>query len=243
MAAATLEVCIDDLAGLAACQAAGADRVELCAALALGGLTPSVGLMRAAAAQNLPVYALIRPRSGDFRYSASEIEIMAADIAAARDCGLSGVVLGAATADRRLDVTVLERLSAAAAGMGRTLHRVVDTLADPLAAVDVAVDLGFERILSAGGAATAAAGAATLAAMQRRAAGRIEIMAGAGITARQAPALLAATGIRSLHASCRHRQAAPAALVRMGLSEADSRHTSADAIGELKRVLVECGVG
>ena len=113
-----LEVCVDTLAGLEAAVAGGADRIELCAALALGGLTPSAGLMREAAGCGLPVLAMIRPRTGDFCWSGAEVRAMEAEIAAAREAGLAWVVLGASLPDGRLDLPVLRRLVEVARGAG-----------------------------------------------------------------------------------------------------------------------------
>lgn len=233
----TLEVCIDDVAGLDACNAGGADRIELCSALELGGLTPSLGLMQAAARQDLPCYAMIRPRAGSFIYNAAEIEVMRDDIAAVRATGLAGVVVGAATIDSMLDVRALEQFCDASNGLVRVLHRVIDVLSDPMIAIDQAIDLGFERILTSGGAVTAPRGSDVLAAMNDHAADRIEIMAGAGVNEENVRALVEVTGIRSIHASCTRTVAAPALLQRLGFSQADVRETDVEAIRRLKKVL------
>lgn len=103
MSRIVLEICVDDAAGLAAARAGGADRIELCAALALGGLTPSAGLMAQAAGIGLPVMAMIRPRAGDFVWSPDERAAMLVEIAAARAAGLAGVVIGASLPDGRLE--------------------------------------------------------------------------------------------------------------------------------------------
>lgn len=210
----SVEVCVDEVAGLATCLAAGVDRVELCAALELGGLSPGAGLLQAAAQAargRSAVMVMVRPRAGDFCWSAAELGMICAEIAQVRALGLEGVVIGAATAQGTLDEAALARMVAAAAGMAVTLHRVVDLLPDPVQAVDVAARLGIGRILTSGGAARAEEGLATLARMARRAAafgeGRVRIMAGSGVT----PALvapLAAAGVRDVHASC-SREAAP----------------------------------
>ncbi|HCO54934.1 MAG TPA: copper homeostasis protein CutC, partial [Pelagibacterium sp.] len=118
-----LEICVDDAAGLAAAISGGADRIELCSSLALGGLTPTPGLMALAATSPIPVYAMIRPRAGDFVFSRDDVATMETDIDAARSAGLSGVVLGATHPDGRLDTAILERLVTRASGLGLTLHR------------------------------------------------------------------------------------------------------------------------
>ena len=177
------------------------DRIELCSALSAGGLTPSLGLMRCAYGVREKTHAMIRPRAGDFVYGARDIDVMRADIGAARDAGLAGIVIGAATQARALDIDVLRDLISYASGLCITLHRVVDTLIDPLAAIDCAVDLGISRILTSGKETTALQGADFLADMKQRAGDRIEIMAGAGVTAQNLTGLADKTGIRAFHSS------------------------------------------
>ena len=198
----SVEICVDTIDGVRAARNGGATRVELCAALSEGGLTPSAGLMRAAAREAIPCYAMIRPRAGLFQFSPAEEAVLRADIAMAREAGLAGVVLGAQGPDGRLDMAMLARLTAAAGGMGTTLHRVVDVLPDLLEGVDQAVALGFERVLTSGGAAEAPEGSAQIAAMVTRAAGRLSIMAGCGLTSGNVAALVRETGVREVHAAC-----------------------------------------
>lgn len=239
MKRATLEVCVDDLVGLEACLSGGADRIELCSALALGGLTPSRGFMRTAVSAEMPVYAMIRPRDGDFCYSSREIDIMCDDIACAKDSGLAGVVFGAATEDARLDLHALSRLTRAAEGMACTLHRVVDVLDDPATAVESAIELGIDRVLSSGGATAAVEGIEELAQMHSQAAGKVEIMAGAGVTAENVRTIARSTGIRSFHASCRRSLQSDEALVGYGFCQRTSWITSIDAIRELKTAIAQ----
>jgi len=200
-----LEICADTPAGLYAAIAGGADRIELCAALELGGLTPSAGLMRHAATAGRPCYAMIRPRGGDFVFDARDLAVMHADIDAARAAGLRGVVLGASRPDGTLDRAMLTPLAdhAREQGLGLTLHRAFDLTADRAAALEMAVALGFERILTSGAASDALAGAPVLADLVARAGSRIAIMAGGGVNADNAAAIIAACGIGELHASCR----------------------------------------
>lgn len=201
-----LEVCVDGAEGLAAAVEGGADRVELCSALVLGGLTPSAGLMAIAARAPCPVFAMIRPRPGDFVFSPAEEEVMRGDIAAVAQVGLSGIVLGACRADGRLDEAMLRRLldHARACGLSyATLHRAFDQAADPDAALEIAVGLGFERILTSGGGATAWEGRERLRRLVDGADGRIAVMAGGGVAPASAAALVAATGVKEIHGSCR----------------------------------------
>lgn len=197
-----LEVCVDTFDGARAAQDGGADRVELCSALSEGGLTPSVGLMRQAATLSIPVFAMIRPRAGLFHFSDADEAIMLADIQAAKEAGLEGVVLGAQKSDRRLDEARLKRLLAAADGMGSTLHRVIDVVPDPLEALDTAIQLGFDRVLTSGAAADAPDGVAMLRDMVARADGRISVMAGCGLTHQNVAAFMRDTGVAEIHASC-----------------------------------------
>ncbi|MGL5010398.1 MAG: copper homeostasis protein CutC, partial [Paracoccaceae bacterium] len=139
MADILIEICVDDAPGLAAAIAGGADRIELCAALALGGLTPSAGFRQHAASAPIPVYPMIRPRPGDFTFTDAEITLMEHDIVTARSLGLAGVVLGASHPDGTLDTNTLARLITAAGPLGLTLHRAFDLTPDPIAALDTAI--------------------------------------------------------------------------------------------------------
>ncbi|MDX5351042.1 MAG: copper homeostasis protein CutC [Paracoccaceae bacterium] len=233
-----LEVCVDRLDGLESAVAGGADRIELCAALALGGLTPSAGVMRAAAGCGVPVLAMIRPRAGNFVWSEAEVVAMEGEIAAARAAGLAGVVLGASRPDGRLDGRVLARLVRAAEGMDLTLHRCFDLVPDLDEALEQAVALGFRRVLTSGGGRTA--DPARIGALVARAAGRIVVMAGSGVTAETAPALLA-QGVRELHGSCSDSRAGAGKVSEMGFGPDVERRTSADRVRALKRVMEAVG--
>ena len=201
-----LEVAVQDPAGAATARDAGADRVELCAALDLGGLTPSIAMVEAVVATGIPVHVLVRPRAGGFRYSATEVSLMVRDIEAIVDTGAAGVVIGALTADDTLDRHALKALRDAAEGREVSVHRCVDVLADPVAAVRSLADLRIARVLTSGGAARVVDGAATVARMVTAAEGRLEITAGGGLTAGDVPAL-AATGVAGVHLSARRRVA------------------------------------
>lgn len=228
-----LEVCVDSAGGLAQAVAGGADRIELCSALALGGLTPSAGFMGQAAGCGRPVLAMIRPRAGDFVYAPAEEAAMLADITAARAAGLAGVVLGASRPDGRLDGAMLARLVAGAAGMQLTLHRCFDLVPDPGTALETAVALGFHRILTSGGAASAADGIDRLAALRAQAAGRITVMPGAGVRPGNAARFVAA-GFDALHASCSEARPLPGALVALGFGPRQDRQTSAALVRALR---------
>lgn len=230
-----VEICVDSPQGLRAAVAGGADRIELCSALALGGLTPSPGLMAQAAHVPVPVRAMIRPRGGDFRFDAVERDAMRREIDAVRAAGLSGIVIGALGDDGALDHSLLEMLVSHADGLDVTLHRAVDLLPDPVSAIDVAERLGIATILTSGGAPTAIEGAATLRRMRKHAAGRVEILAGSGVRAGNVAALLAETGVMSVHASCAlPLPPADPAAVRLGFSTGAERLTDADSVTALR---------
>lgn len=240
-----LEICVDDIAGVHTAIAGGADRIELCAALALGGLTPSAGLVEAALNAAHPtgvaVHAMVRPRAGDFRYDEAETALAMREALALIVQGVDGLVFGAAR-DGALDGSVLATWVAAARAGGRpvslTLHRAIDCTADPVSAVDVAAALGFDRILTSGGAASAEEGAGTIARMVAQAGDRIRIMAGAGVRPDNAARLLAATGVRDLHGSASAPTAEnDARAVAVGFDTPPRRRTDEDMVRALRAVL------
>lgn len=227
---------MDDVAGLAEAVAGGADRVELCAALGIGGLTPSVGLMAQAAAAPIPCYPMIRPRSGDFCFSAAEVAVMKADIRAARFHGLPGVVLGASLPDGRLDQAVLADLVAEAQGLDLTLHRCIDLCPDAVEAVETALALGFKRILTSGGAKTAAEGIPLLAGMFAAAKGRLIIMPGSGVSLETLPRLRVLP-LTEVHASCAAPLPSGGAPLAFGFQSVSDKRTDCAKVAALKAAL------
>lgn len=204
MDAGLLEVCADSYASCMAAFRGGADRIELCANLPIGGTTPSYALVSQVLRDiPIPVNVLIRPRFGDFLYDQAEAEEMEAQIAACKELGVNGVVIGALTPDGRLNKALLSRLIAKAPGLDLTLHRCFDMTADPLEALEDAVALGFTTILTSGQQPSAPLGAPLLKRLQKAAAGRITIMAGSGVGSGSIPTLRQQTGIRVYHASCK----------------------------------------
>lgn len=238
MTARALEICIADAESLSAATAGGADRIELCSALELGGLTPSPGLMHIAARAPIPVYAMVRPRIGDFVFGAGDFDVMRAEIDAARAAGLAGVVLGASQANGELDAEMLARLVAHADGLGVALHRAIDLVPDITDAVNIAVELGFQRILTSGGAATALAGVAGIATALAAARGRIVIMAGSGVTPETLGALLEQVPLTEVHGTAALPQPTEGTdAVRLGFAAPSRRVTDAKTVAELKRIL------
>lgn len=205
MSRGRLEICCGDIGSVVTAIAGGADRVELCSGLDAGGLTPSTGLIEAAVAArgNAAVHVLIRPREGDFLYSAKEIEIMESDIAAARAAGAQGVVVGALNSDGSVDTATCRRLISAAGGLSVTFHRAFDMTSDPVRALEEIIALGCDRILTSGCAPTAEEGTEMLRRLNETAAGRIIILGGCGVSPSNAAAIIASTGLTELHASAR----------------------------------------
>ncbi|MCF4097705.1 copper homeostasis protein CutC [Maritalea mediterranea] len=239
MSRINLEICVDTPQALINAKQGGADRVELCSALVAGGLTPSRGLMQFAAAQKMPAHVMIRPREGDFCFDAQEVQLMLDDIALAQQENMQGVVLGATHKDGRLDVEVLQELVAAASGMDITLHRAFDVTPDPFVALEEAIVLGFNRILTSGQQKSALEGKDLLAALMAKAGDRIEIMPGSGIKASNVKELAANMPLSSVHASCAVPVAqSPQRAVALGFADIEGRReTSLQAAKELASAL------
>ena len=197
-----LEVCIDNLAGLEACIQCNADRIELCSSLIHGGLTPEANLMKHASHTEIPVRVMVRPKSGNFHYSSIDLRQMKNDIDMARSFGFEGVVFGSTLVNGEIDQDFLEKLVKHALELKKTLHRAIDTVADPVAAVDIATNLGFDCILSSGGFKTANEGLLVLDDMHRRSLGKIEIMPGSGVNSKNAHKIAKSSNFNWLHSSC-----------------------------------------
>ncbi|WP_017536650.1 copper homeostasis protein CutC [Nocardiopsis halophila] len=197
------EIVVEGAAGARTAQRAGADRVELVTALVDGGLTPSIGTVEAvlAAAPDIAVFPIVRPRGGDFVYDAGELEAMERDVRAFARAGAHGVVLGALTPDGGVDHAAMERLLAAAEGLGTTFHRAFDVCADPVGTLEELIGLGVDRVLTSGQQASAPEGAGLIAELVRRSAGRIAVMPGGGVREGNAAELVERTGARELHFS------------------------------------------
>jgi copper homeostasis protein len=195
-----VEACVDSVASAVAAVEGGAARLELCAGLVEGGLTPSAG-MQALVRELVPVpiHVLIRPRGGDFLYDDGEMAVMLRDIADALRLGAGGVVLGVLNGDGRVDIERTRALIVAARPMSVTFHRAFDLSRDPAEALDALIALGVERVLTSGQAATAEEGMPVIARVVRQAAGRIAVLAGGGIDERNAARIVRETGVREVH--------------------------------------------
>jgi copper homeostasis protein len=196
-----VEISVESVERAVAAERGGASRIELCASLDVGGVTPGVELMRAVRARvNVPIFAMVRPRGGNFVYSAAEFEEMRASIEVARAAGMDGVVLGLLKGDRNVDVERTKELVRGAAPLPVTFHRAIDDGADLFAALEDVIATGATRVLTSGGAGTAPEAVARIAELVRRARGRIVVMPGSGVTAGNVAEIAAATGAVEIHA-------------------------------------------
>lgn len=194
------EICAVNIQSAVAAMRAGAHRIELCSALDVGGLTPSQGLIRAAVHQlNIGVNVLIRPREGHFCFTDQELDIMLDDIRFCREAGANGVVVGALTPEGHLDLPKMKAMKAMAGDMEIVCHRAFDFTADPGAALEQLIGLGYQRVLSSGQCPSAYEGRHLLKKMVDQAAGRISIMPGSGISADKIGAIVEATGAKEYH--------------------------------------------
>lgn len=242
-----IEVCIDNLESLHRAIEGGATRIELCSSLALGGLTPSYGFMKKAAdISPIPVYAMIRPRQGDFLYDQDDIDAMMIDIESAAEAGLQGIVFGVLNADGSINMPLAEQVMHRARlyNLGVTFHRAIDQCSDYPLAIEQIAQLGCERVLTSGLAANVEQGSAILADMVTRAAGRFSIMAGAGLTAQNVSDLVTKTGVREVHLSGKSSRPSQMDAIteqaKMGTAEVDDYLipvTDADKIQKVVKAL------
>ena len=233
-----LEICVDSFESARRASQAGADRIELCGDLLVGGVTPSVFLIEQVAQRiKTPVNVLLRPRFGDFCFTDEEKQILLREVEFCAGAGVNGVVIGALTPEGDLDVPFLAQCMAAAGDLEVTLHRCFDVCRDPFEALDTACDLGIQTILTSGQMATAPAGMENLKALRRHAADRIHLLAGSGVTPENIPMIHRETGICHFHLSGKAAEPGPMKYRRdgvpMGLpmaSEFDRQYANPAAI-------------
>ena len=243
-----LEICVDSYASAMAAIAGGADRLELCSALSVGGLTPSPALIKQIRrVSGIPVRCLMRPRAGDFLYTPEEIEQMVIEMAALREAGADGFVIGCLTADGELDGNAMKPLLAAASGLGLTLHRCIDVSRNPEDTYRRAIALGFDTVLTSGGAGKCLDGMETIGTLMRirDVENGPEILIGAGVNARVIRAFrerypqsraFHMSGKTEVESGMRFRREG----VPMGLPGLDEWHiptTSEEAVREAKQAL------
>ena len=245
-----LEVCVDSYASAMAAIAGGADRLELCSALAVGGLTPSPALLRQIReVSNIPVRCLMRTRGGDFLYTPEEIRQMAMEISMLKEAGADGFVIGCLDADGDLDPVAMKPLLESANGMGLTLHRCIDVSRDPCETYRAAAAMGIDTILTSGGAENCLKGMETirqLIALREEGNGP-EVLIGAGVKASVIAEFLdKVPGARAFHMSGKTEAESGMRFKRegvpMGLPGLDEWHipvTSQEAVAAAKALLAE----
>ena len=240
-----LECCVDSVDSAINAAKGGATRLELCSNLIIGGTTPDVALVKEIRKYtDIRIHALIRPRFGDFCYSEHEMEIMKSQIRALKAAGVEGVVIGVLDVDGNLDIVKMQELLQEAEGLSVTLHRAFDMCKDPYQALEEAIGLGIHTILTSGQKQSAWEGRELLAELVKKADGRIDIMAGAGIGASVIEQLIPVTGGTSYHMSGKVTLDSPMkyrkADVSMGLpslSEYEIWETSEEYVKEAVQVL------
>lgn len=199
-----LEICSSSPTSALAAQQGGASRIELCQSLESGGITPSYAQIKLARRHlSIGIFVLIRPRSGNFVYSALEFEEMLQDVEFCKTAGCDGVVIGVLDADGQVDIPRMAQLIAAAKPMQVVFHRAFDVCADPKKALEEIIELGCDRILTSGQQETALAGKEMLRELIEQAAGRIEIMPGAGVGDNNIAEILRHTNAYSIHSSAK----------------------------------------
>jgi copper homeostasis protein len=238
-----LEVAVASVEDALTSQQAGADRLELNAALALGGLTPSLGtLIEVRAAVSLPVLVMVRPRPGGFVYGEADFKVMQRDVDLALKHGADGIVFGILTADGRVDADRCRCLVRQAGDRAAVFHRAFDVSPDPFAALEELIELGVRRVMTSGQEETAYNGAARIAELVERAAERIEILPASGINRFTVADVLARTGCTQVHASLRTRRedrsvsAQPQVCFTSPVKVREDRYeaTSAEGVAELR---------
>lgn len=197
-----LECCVDSVESAINAANGGASRLELCSNLIIGGTTPDVALVKEIRKHtDIRIHALIRPRFGDFCYTEHEMEIMKSQIRALKEAGVEGVVIGVLDEEGNLDVPKMKELLQEASGLSVTLHRAFDMCRDPFQTLDEAIQLEINTILTSGQKQSAWEGRELLAELNEKADGRIDIMAGAGISAEIIEKLIPVTKGNSYHMS------------------------------------------
>jgi len=221
------ELAVQDPQGLAVAARVRPDRIELCSALSTGGVTPSAGLVEAAVATGVPVHVLVRPREGGFTHSADETALILVDVRHALGLGAAGVVIGGLVGGS-VDGELVRRVRELAGDAEVTFHRAFDQAADLDAALDALIEAGATRVLTSGGRPSASEALDVFPRLVERAAGRIQVMAGAGVTSANAAAI-AATGVDAVHASAKRTVTATLA-VSLGSAAAagETSYTTAD---------------
>jgi copper homeostasis protein len=241
-----LEICVDSLDSAKAAQSGGAQRIELCSGLLEGGVTPSSGLIGAVReALTIPVFVIIRPRAGDFFYTAEEFGVMKRDVAAAKSYGAGGVVLGVLSQNGQVDVERTRELVELARPMEVTFHRAIDRAQQIDEALEAVIRSGADRILTSGGKQTAEQGVENISRLVANAAGRIGVMVCGTIRKENIGQIAKKTNASEFHASLRKKMKSPVAhqnpalsLGKVGIDEFARYSVAAEDVRALRDALL-----
>lgn len=215
-----LEVCAFTIQSCLIAERAGAARVELCDNPVEGGTTPSYGTIKRVRERiSIPLYPIIRPRSGNYLYNEDEYDIIRKDIGMCRELGCNGISVGTQTIDAEIDIEMLSRIVEWAGPMGVTCNRAFDGTPDPLRALEEIIGTGCERILTSGQQAAAPDAAPLLGKLVQQAGNRIIIMPGAGVKSSNIKRLAAQTGATEFHSSARMVAGNPLTYVNLDVSD------------------------
>ena len=232
------EIAIESLQSARIAEKAGAKRVELCAALSEGGITPSYGMIKSVCEKsNLDVFVIIRPRGGDFLYSDDEFEIMCQDIVAAKELGADGIVSGALTTDGAIDIKKTRKMLELCHPLPFTFHRAFDRCNEPFVALEQLIELGVTRILSSGQVPSTEHGKELLGKLVQQANGRIIIMPGAGVNSNNIASIVAKTGASEFHLSGKHPITSKMEYVRPEMDNSKGWHIMEADLKEISLVI------
>lgn len=234
----TIEIAAGNLESVIAAAEGGADRIELCSALSAGGLTPTAGFaLEARSVTRLPIYAMIRPREGDFVYTDAEFNSMIHDIRILKETGVDGFVFGALLANGLVDEVNCKTVLSVCHPLPVTFHRAFDRASHPMDALESIISLGFKRLLTSGQADSAWEGREVIKELVHRADGRLSVMAGAGVTEDHAAELVRTTGVTEVHLSAKLKRLRPGSPLPVLREDLTDYVTDAGLIRSLKRSL------
>lgn len=218
------EACVDSVESALSAQTGGADRIELCADLLEGGITPSYAMIKLVLEKlKIPVNVIIRPRGGDFLYTDYEFEVMKKDIEFCKQAGVNGVVIGILNDDGTIDKKRTKQLIEAAKPMSVTFHRAFDMTRDPEEALNTLIELGVDRLLTSGQESDVHKGIPTLKNLVELAGDKITIMPGGGVNEINIKEVVEKTGVKEIHASAREKARSKMNYINTRTSMSDSK--------------------
>lgn len=235
-----IEIATSDFETTKSAVAGGADRIELCANLAEGGVTPSYGILKQCREKfSLPIYPMIRPRGGEFLYSDDEFTLMLHDVKVCKNLGYDGVVIGMLNRDGSIDISRCKKLVEAAYPLGVTFHRAFDRCSEPLEALEQLIEMGCERILTSGQQPAAPEGVKLIAQLNTSADNRIIIMPGSGINAANIKMMAERTGCMEFHSSLRGKQPSGMEFIHPAFKDsAESYMNNAIDVEEVRKFII-----